>query len=101
MRNFARILALLYAVVVGLAALWAWYADVTLLHAGREHLLPDILLLIVSLPTSNSLDPVYDHWPAFFSAPLVQLTWLTACGAFQVTVLYLLSKLVPKARSEA
>ena len=41
MRNFARILALLYAVVVGLAALWAWYTDVTLLHAGREHMLPD------------------------------------------------------------
>lgn len=101
MRNFARILALLYAVVVGLAALWAWYTDVTLLHARREHMLPDILLLIVSLPTSNTLDFFYERSPAFFAAPFAQLTWLTACGAFQAAVLYLLVALVPKVRSAA
>jgi hypothetical protein len=81
MTNLARILTLLYAVVVGLAALWAWYADVTLLHSGREHILPDILLAIVSLPTSNTLDFFYERSPAFFAAPLAQLTSLTACGA--------------------
>ena len=99
MRNVARIVALLYAVVVGLAALWAWYTDVILLHAGREHMLPDILLSILSLPTSNTLNFLYDHSPTLFSAPLAQLTWLTVCGAFQVAVLYLLTAFVPKARS--
>lgn len=101
MRKVARLLALLYAVVVCAAAIWAWYVDVSLLHVTGEHLLPDIVLLIVSLPTSNSLDFAYDHWPAFFSAPLMQLSWLTACGAFQVAVLYVLSRLVPKANGEA
>jgi hypothetical protein len=99
MKKFVRMLALLYAVVVGLAVVWAWYADVTLLHSGREHMLPDILLSILSLPTSNTLNFLYDHSPTFFSAPLAQLTWLTVCGAFQVAVLYLLAALVPKARS--
>jgi|SRR6185437_8928588 len=101
MRNFARILALLYAVVVGVAALWAWYTDVTLLHAVREHMLPDLLLAFVSLPTSYTTGPLYEQFPTFFSAPFVQLAWLTFCGAFQAAVLYLLSVRVPRARGVA
>jgi hypothetical protein len=101
MKNFARILALLYAAVVGLAALWAWYTDVTLLHSGREHMLPDILLAIVSLPTSNTLDFFYERSPAFFAAPSAQLTWLTACGAFQAVLLYLAVVFIPKVRGAA
>jgi len=101
MRNFARILALLYAVVVGLAALWAWYTDVTLLHAVREHMLPDLLLAFVSLPTSYTTESLYEQFPTFFSAPFVQLTWLTVCGAFQAAMLYLLSVRVPRSRRAA
>jgi hypothetical protein len=101
MRNFARILALLYAVIVGVTALWAWYTDVTLLHAGREHMLPNLLLAFVSLPTSYTTDPLYEQFPTFFSAPFVQLTWLTFCSAFQAAVLYLLSVRVPRARGVA
>jgi hypothetical protein len=98
MRKFARILALLYAALVGLAVSWAWYTDVRLLHAVREHMLPDMVLLMVSLPLSNTLTPLYEHLPAFFLAPFVQLTWLSVCGAFQAGVLYLISALLPKAR---
>jgi len=94
-------LALLYAIIVCLAAVWAWYTDVTLLHSTREHLLPNILLFMVALPSSNTFGYLYGHWPAFFTAPLVQLAWLTACGAFQAVVLYFLSKHVPKACREA
>jgi hypothetical protein len=98
MRKFARILALLYAALVGLAVLWAWYTDVRQVHTVREHMLPDMLLSMVSLPLSNTLTPLYEHSPTFFSAPLVQLTWLSVCGAFQAGVLYLISALVPKTR---
>jgi hypothetical protein len=101
MKKFARMLALFYAVVVGLAVIWAWYTNVTLLHSVREHMLPGILLAAVSLPTSYTLDPLYEHFPAFFSAPFVQLIWLTVCGVFQAGVLYLLSVRVPKVRRTA
>jgi len=101
MKKFARMLALFYAVVVGLAAIWAWYTNVTLLHSVREHMLPSILLAAVSLPTSYTLDPLYKFSPTLFSAPLVQLTWLTVCGAFQAAVFYLLAARAPKTRSAA
>lgn len=96
MRRSIRKLSLVYAVVVGVAALWAWYTDVKLIHSAREHLAPDILLALVTLPASTSLGSMYDRWPAFFQMPLMQLTWLTACGALQVVALYALSFLAPK-----
>lgn len=90
MKNFARTLALLYAAIVGLAATWAWYADVTLLHPAREHMLPDILLATVSAPTSLTLGPLYELSPTFFSLPFMQLIWMTVCGVFQASVFYFL-----------
>ena len=91
MQRCARTLAMLYAAVVGSAAVWAWYTDVSLLHSVREHMVPELLLACVSFPLSYTLGPLCEHFPNFSSAPFVQLTWLTACGASQVVVLYLLA----------
>jgi hypothetical protein len=101
MRNLARTFALLYASIVGIVALWAWYTDVRLLHSQREHLLPGVMLAFVSLPMSKTLEPLYDRWQAFFLLPFVQLAWLTVCGAFQAAVLYMLSTLIPRLRNQA
>jgi len=95
-RQIARFLASGYAALVGLVALWAWYGGLTLLHSTREHLFPDILLGLISWPASSTLTPLYDHWPALFSTPLVQPAWMTFCGAAQAAVLFFMSGLVPK-----
>lgn len=100
MRSSTRRFTLAYAVVVGSAVLWAWYSDVKLLHSAKEHLAPDTLLALVTLPSSMTLGPLYERWPAFFDRPLMELTWLTACGALQVAALYLLSFLAPKRRGQ-
>jgi hypothetical protein len=91
MKNITRTLALLYAIAVGLAAAWAFYVEVTLLHHVREHMLPSLLLAFVSLPTSLTVRPLYEQFPTAFASPFVQLTWLTSCGAFQAAVLYYFS----------
>src|SRR5690242_18838315 len=96
MRIVLRQLVVMYTAIVGLATLWAWYTDVRLLHSPREHLLPDIFLAFVSLPASKTLDALYDHWSLFFQTPLIQLSWLTVCGVFQVLVLWLLVSLIAK-----
>lgn len=84
MRNrAARILALFataYLVVVLFAAGWADYIDVTLLHSQREHVAPDILLLILTLPLSSLLNYLYDAGPDVFSNSIVQVGGLTVCG---------------------
>jgi hypothetical protein len=102
MRKFARILALTYAAIVGLLVLWAWYANLALLHKVQElPTLPELLLFAASLPTSPTYWFLYDRWPSLFSGPFVDVLFLTAFGAFQAALLYLLSVLIPKARGEA
>lgn len=47
-----RTLAAVYSAIFGVVALWAWYVGVIMLRSSTEHLLPDIILLYVSLPAS-------------------------------------------------
>jgi hypothetical protein len=99
-KRAAQILALFattYLVIVILAAGWAFYTDVTLLHSQREHLAPDILLLIVTLPSSSSLTYLYDTRSEFFSGPIVQVGWLTLCGLGQTWLLFALTRVFRKA----
>lgn len=89
--SVVRIFALGYAILVGLVALWAWWVDVRLLHSEREHLLPDILFVLVSMPSSLTMDWVYQRWPDSFTG-LWQIAHLTACAFFQSAVLYLFAR---------
>jgi hypothetical protein len=93
-----RTLAIFYASLIALAAIWAWYVDITMLHSQREHLLPDIVLAFLSLPSSISLGSMYKAWPVFFSKPLTQVAWITLCGFGQAAVLWFLPKLFATAR---
>jgi hypothetical protein len=85
-----RWLATIYGGVVGLLALWAWYVDLELQHSEREHLVPDILLAIATMPSSLSGPLLYRLWPDTFTG-LYQLAHLTACAMFQTTILFLLA----------
>jgi hypothetical protein len=98
-KRAAQILALFattYLVIVLFAAGWAVYIDVTMLHSQREHLAPDILLLILTLPLSSSLAYLYDARSAFFPGPLVQVGWLTLCGLGQAWFLFSLMRVLQK-----
>jgi len=100
MQRFVRYVAFAYAVAVALAAIWAWCVNLRMLHSAQEHLLPGVLLAVVSMPMSQSLGPLYDHWPAYFSG-LMQLLWLTICGALQVAALFVLSAFLARPQREA
>jgi hypothetical protein len=82
-------LARAYAAVALLAVMWAWYIDIKLLHSEKEHLLPDILLFVVSLPTSWTLHLVAHH---LMKWPLGQLAWMTMCGVLQAGLLCWLTR---------
>ena len=89
-----RLIAWVYAVIVLLAASFAWYVDIRLWDSGHEHLLADFLLLFVTLPASLSLEPIYDCFPTFFNKPFAQLTWITLCGIVQAGALFVAENLV-------
>ena len=89
----------LYAVAVGLAIGWAWYAEVTTLHSGVEHLAPDLLLLFLGMPSSLTLPVVLERSPEFLAAGVHgQLAWLTMCAAMQALAVIVLEALVWRTR---
>jgi hypothetical protein len=88
MKYAARILAGLYAAIVVLAVLYALTTEILLKHQPEEHLLPSLALAFVTLPLSLLGEPLYSLAPSFFGVPLVQLAFLTLCGAAQASVLW-------------
>lgn len=86
------VLAITYVVVVLLAAAWALYVDATLLHSHREHLLPDTVLAVVTLPLSCSLDLLFKNWPDIFSLPFAQIGYLILCGLAQAWLPFILTQ---------
>jgi hypothetical protein len=100
MKNPLRMLALLYSMLLLGAAGWALWTDVSLLDSSREHLLPDMVMVLVSFPASLSLSWVYETWPQFFSEPFAQSAWLVCCGLLQASILFFLSALTRTARTK-
>jgi hypothetical protein len=80
-----------YLIVVLLAASWALYVDATLLHSQREHLLPDIVLAVVTLPSSYFLSLLFGNWPELFSLPFAQVGAMMLCGLAQAWLLFVLT----------
>ena len=81
-----RAIAAVYSVLVGLLSAYAWWIDIAMRHSIREHLLPDILLMVASLPTSLSLASAYSAAPSFFARPFAELSYLTLCAVAQVLI---------------
>jgi len=82
-------LAVTYLIVVGIAAAWTCYVEVSSLHSNREHLLPAIVLMFVTSPASWSAGPIYTALPTIFSAPFVQIGWFVFCGFGQAALIFL------------
>jgi len=93
-----RTLAVMYLVAICLATAWAWYTDIQLFYSNREHLLPDIVLAFLSLPSSKLFEFIIDLWPNFFERPFMQLASVTFCGMVQAALLFIISGFFQKHR---
>jgi hypothetical protein len=85
------VLATAYLIVVLLTASWALYVDTTLLNSQREHLLPDVVLAVVTLPSSYFLGVLFSMWPDLFSLPFSQVGAMILCGLAQAWLLFVLT----------
>ena len=87
--------------MVFLAAVWALLVDIRLLNSEREHLLPNVLLALISMPLSQTTGPLYERWPSFFGNEFAQVVWVTVCGLCQALALYAFGRFVARGRHEA
>ena len=88
-----RVAAVAYGALVAFAAIWAIYVDLTMYGSAREHLLPDVLLMVMALPLSLSGGLMYQNWPVTFGNEFVQVGWMSTCGLLQATTLYVVGLL--------
>lgn len=87
-RNLAlRIVVIAYIALAVVLAVWAWYLNVTL--PQQEHLLPNVLLSSLTLPSSLTMVAVYTRWPDLLNGS-AQLGYLAFCAVFQGCLLFLL-----------
>ncbi len=96
-----RILARTYAVLLFVAVAWAWWTDISMLGSKVEHLLPDVVLAFITLPSSLLISPLYEAAPEKLSLPFAQLGLLTSFALFQGLVLWWLSARHTNARSSS
>lgn len=88
MRHFAT----LYSIVFGSAALWAWISYFAYSNSTEEHLLPGIVLNIVTLPSSLLVEKLVSRNPWLLNSSISILSLVTALGFFQVLLVWLLAK---------
>ena len=84
--------ATLYSIMFGSAALWAWISYFAYSNATEEHLLPGIVLNIVTLPSSLLVDNLVVRNPWLLNSSISMLCLVTALGFFQVLLVWLLAK---------
>ena len=92
-----RLFAWLYAAVILVLGSYAWVADLALRNSVREHLLPDILLAMATMPLSLSLERFASLAPRALGSPFGGLTLLTLFGVAQAGLLFWLTRPSAKA----
>lgn len=86
-----KIVAAIYAFLLGGVALWAWVSYFLYEGSTREHLLPGIALNIVTLPSSLLMEKVIEQIPWILNSPITMLAIVTGLGAIQVVLVWLIA----------
>jgi hypothetical protein len=91
---------MLYSIVFGSAALWAWISYFAYSNSTEEHLLPSIVLNIVTLPSSLLMEKLVVLNPWLLNSSVSLLSLVTTLGFFQVLLVWLLAKWSAKRKRE-
>jgi hypothetical protein len=93
-----RLIAIWYSVVFGCAALWAWSCYFFHLGSPREHLLPGIILNLISMPLALIIGRLVVWLPVLLNSEVLFLCATSLCGLIQVAGLWGITSLSLKRR---
>jgi uncharacterized membrane protein len=88
MPRLLKIVAILYSLVFGCAALWAWGSYLINFGSPKEHLLPGIVLYLIDMPSALIIENLVVWFPVLLNSSVLFLFAMTLCGIFQVIVLW-------------
>jgi len=96
-----RFIACAYTVLALLAASYAWVTDILMRNDPREHMLPDLLLMLVGFPLSFSVDFVGPWIPWSPNLRFFELAYFTVSAAVQACGLWWIAKKLYRIRPRA
>ncbi len=88
MPRLLKLIAIWYSLVFGGAALWAWGSYLVNLGSPKEHLLPGIVLNLISMPSALIMEHLVAWFPVLLNSSTLFLSAMSLCGLFQVMVLW-------------
>jgi hypothetical protein len=83
-----KLIAKIYSLLVGGVALWAWVVHFYYEGTTREHLLPAIVLQVVTLPSSLLIEWIVELLPWILSSPVAIILIMTGLGAIQAIAVW-------------
>lgn len=86
-----KLIAAIYSLVLGGVALWTWVVHFHYEGTVGEHLLPGILLQVVTLPSSLMMEWIIDLMPWILGSPVAILSVATGLGGIQAMLLWLIA----------
>lgn len=95
--GMVRKLALVYAAIVCAAVVWMWALEVAYRGSDQEHLLPAIVLFVLTFPTSAVIALCSDA--NGYCGQYGQLALITGCGVAQVVIVMLVARWFEGARA--
>lgn len=82
-------IAALYSFALGVVALWAWGAHLIFGGSASEHLLPAILLNVLTLPSSLLIEKIAEQATWILNSPTALLSMATGLGLLQAIAIWL------------
>jgi hypothetical protein len=90
-RKSIKFIAVIYAALITISISLAWWTDIRLQYSVREHLLPDILLGLLAMPTTAVLTILFQWFPEAFYQPFAELIALSIAGSLQALLLVIIA----------
>lgn len=86
-----KVIAAIYSMVLGGVALWTWVVYFHYKGTVGEHLLPGIVLQLVTLPSSFLMEWIAELMPWILSSPVAILSIMTGLGGIQMVAVWLVA----------
>jgi hypothetical protein len=86
-----KIFAVIYSGLLIGVNLWVWITDFLFHGSTEEHLLPGIILYILTAPSSLLMEGIVGLAPWMLDSPIVILALLTGFGGVQAILVWLIA----------
>ncbi len=96
MFRLPKLIAIFYSAVFLGVDLWTWDIFFVYLGSTKEHMVPALVLTLISMPSSLIIELLAVWFPALLDNTLLLISITSLCGLFQVVLVWFIAILLLK-----